>query len=199
MTGWAGGGTQGEREEKWKRKIFLEVCRDGKGRRGSERSAEGPSRTIPPPHVPRKKRTEPNPNRTRTEPEPSLNQVRIEPNPPQPNPTQPNPTLPGVISFLEWLQFCVPGAGRDPNSFNCAGRHGLRSCAAPADGTACNWCDKTYPKGSRMFSCRECDCDACLECAVAHLERCDTRIFCERLPAGGGGGSSPLCALCEEE
>ncbi|CAN0403047.1 unnamed protein product, partial [Hapterophycus canaliculatus] len=48
--------------------------------------------------------------------------------------------------------------------FNCAGRHGLRSGRALADDTACNWCGTLFPKGSRMFSCRECDCDACLEC-----------------------------------
>ncbi|CBN79417.1 conserved unknown protein [Ectocarpus siliculosus] len=105
----------------------------------------------------------------------------------------------GVISFLEWLQFCVPGPGRDPNSFNCAGQHGLQSCAAPADDTTCNWCGSKWPAGSRMFSCRECDCDACLECAILHLQSCDTRIFCERAVVDPSKTSARSCAVCERE
>lgn len=90
---------------------------------------------------------------------------------------------------MEWLQFCVPGAGRDEDSFNCAGRHGLSSYNTRTEGVNCKWCAKTWPKGSRMFACRECDCDACLECAVSHLEICNTRISCERL-------GTPSCGLC---
>lgn len=104
-----------------------------------------------------------------------------------------------MISFLEWLQFCVPGPGRDETSFNCAGRHGLQSCAAAADDTLCGWCKKPWPRGARMFSCRECDCDACLACAVLHLETCSTRIFCQRGAAdiSSTSASAPSCALCE--
>lgn len=101
----------------------------------------------------------------------------------------------GVISFVEWLQFCVPGPGRDKDSFNCAGRHGLRSYSTAIDGVACNWCEGLYPVGSKMFACRECDCDACLECAIAHLQFCTTRISCERV----GSSSCSLCPAPEEE
>lgn len=97
----------------------------------------------------------------------------------------------GVISFLEWLQFCVPGAGRDKHSFNCAGHHGLRSCTAAAGGVECNWCLTSWPQGSRMFSCRECNADACLKCAVRHLESCETRISCERSSCSLGAASTP--------
>ena len=97
----------------------------------------------------------------------------------------------GVISFLEWLQFCVPGAGRDEHSFNCAGHHGLGSCDAAMGGVECNWCLKSWPQGSRMFSCRECNADACLECAVRHLESCETRISCERASCSLGAASTP--------
>lgn len=101
----------------------------------------------------------------------------------------------GVISFVEWLQYCVPGPGCDKDSFDCAGRHGLRSYSTAINGVSCNWCENLYPVGSKMFACRECDCDACLECAISHLQSCTTRISCER----AGSSSCSLCPPPEEE
>ena len=49
---------------------------------------------------------------------------------------------------------------------NCPARHGLRMYSTPTEGFGCDVCSSRCVVGTLMASCRECDFDVCLSCAV---------------------------------
>lgn len=62
----------------------------------------------------------------------------------------------GQISFEEWTAMMKGRVGRDPNSFNCGGHHGLTLYTAPCNGLMCDFCKKPILAGSPAMGCRYC-------------------------------------------
>ncbi|CAN0036125.1 unnamed protein product [Ectocarpus sp. 8 AP-2014] len=55
--------------------------------------------------------------------------------------------------------------GRDKDSFNCGGHHGLVQYVAVYNGMACDFCGTPIQAGFFAKGCRRCDCDACATCS----------------------------------
>ncbi|CAM9538291.1 unnamed protein product, partial [Choristocarpus tenellus] len=111
------------------------------------------------------------------------------------------------ICFLEWTYIMMGGAGRDPNpeSFNCAGHHGLEPYDVPFTGYRCDFCGDELDKGAPAFGCRRCDCDSCLSCLQSHFPRMNTDSYsfncgaCHGLKKFVIPGDSYSCDWCEAD
>ncbi|CAB1108445.1 unnamed protein product [Ectocarpus sp. CCAP 1310/34] len=71
----------------------------------------------------------------------------------------------GQISFEEWTAMMIGRVGRDEDSFNCGGHHGLVQYVAVFNGMACDFCGAPIQAGFFAKGCRRCDCDACATCS----------------------------------
>lgn len=61
----------------------------------------------------------------------------------------------GQISFGEWTAMMVGRVGRDNNTFNCGGRHGLSQYLAVFNGLACDFCQAPIRAGYLAKGCRQ--------------------------------------------
>lgn len=55
-------------------------------------------------------------------------------------------------------------------SESCPAGHHLNKEDTPEDGWSCSECHTVFPKGSKLYGCRECDYDVCIKCFCTKLQ-----------------------------